>query len=561
MAFLRTFYFRQAVFAAAHAVCVLLGLAPFEIWPLSFAATFFVFQAAHEQTDVSLRKVLVSGCLFALALTTITFVWIIATIHRYTGEGVLLTAALSLVYALLFQTKPLLFFILYRLIFRRREMGAITGLAVAAALALSDAIAPELFVWSWGNTLTGEPHLRQAAALGSVYLVSFIACLGGWTAFRFSTLLRGQTISARGHLLLPEVVSLIIFFVLGLVLRHGYTGVETAPPVNALIVQTNIGAAPEAKRGDAAFATDAINRLFNQSAEGMLAHSRAQLIIWPEASMPFHAAEKTAANAPIYSSSLDGVLEYLSRATGAAVIYQNMSYRGTELFSEMTARPAAEAGYLKRRLVPWGEYLPLEKNWRTLRKIFPDAGNFHAGEEGLEFTVRLANEGRAVSPAQLAADSPLFGDAAAVDKRYPPAERPRRLSIKPLLCYEALFPSDGRTREADLIVNLSSDAWFGDGIEGHQHAGAAALRAVENGIPLVRAAMSGVSYVVDNRGDQIGHATGQARSETLYVEIPLTKRKTLFARFGIAVFYLVMFCFIWPYAAQRFRFFGIRENK
>jgi apolipoprotein N-acyltransferase len=561
LVFIRNFYVRQSVFAALHAGCVLLGLSPFDIWPLAFAGVFFIFLAAHEQADKNLRQIIFSGLVFALALATIPFGWIIGTIHRYTGENIVLTFSLTIFYAVLFQTKAFFFFVARRSFFRREWSGVTAGLTLAAVLAVIDALNPELFVWAWGNTLSGEPHLRQWAAVCSVYGVSFIACFGGWILFKVLILPKMKGFSGLAKDVFPELVILLIFFIVGALLRY-MPVTENGARLNALIVQTNIGAAPEAKRSDAAFAADAINRLFNQSIEGLIMHPQSEIILWPEASMPFHAAEKTEANKAIYSATFDGVLEYLSRISGAPVLYQGMRYEKGNLYSEMAARPQGEARYFKRRLVPWGEYLPFETFIPSLRKIFPDAGKFSTGDTGNEFSVRLAaTAGRLPARERLAADLAILADPREIQRRYPSPERGRVLTVKPLLCYEALFPSDARTRDADVIVNLSSDAWFGDGVEGHQHAGAASLRAVENGIPMLRGAMSGVSYAVDYRGDAIGRVTGQGRAEILAAEVPLTKRKTPFSRFGMTAFYLLMFAAIWPYAVQKFRFFRIRENR
>lgn len=558
---LRSYWFRQAALALGHAVCVLLGLSPFDIWPLSFVAVFFLLVAAKEQHGRPWRDLVLPGIFFALALACIPFGWIIFTIHRYTGENALLTGGLTILYALLFQIKVLFFFLISRVFFGQAKAVLSTGAAMAAAVALVDALSPELFVWCWGNTLAGEGHLRQWAAIGSVYGVSFIAAFGGWILFRLLVSENGEKIVTRFKRIVPEFLILGVLIVVGVLLRY-FPDAANAAKLSTLVIQTNIGAAPEARRGDAAFATDAINRLFNQSAEGLLLHDDATLVVWPEAAMPFHSASRTAENAGLYSASLDGVLEYLARAGGVTVLYQDMAIESGKLRSRLTARPAPANSYFKRRLVPWGEYLPLEKLLPRMRKIFPDAGRFVAASEGNEFTLNLAeSRARFPSSAELVADIAILGNPPEIERRYSSPEKPRKLTVKPLLCYEALFPADSRVGSAELIVNLSSDAWFGDGVEGWQHAGAAALRAVENGVPMLRAAMSGVSYVVDNRGDFIGRVTGQGRPETLYNEIPLVKRFTLFQKFGMGIFYLLMAAALLPYALKRFTALRTREDK
>lgn len=178
----RYFWLEQSVWAALHAVCVLFALAPFGVWPLAFFAAFAVFMAAKRLQGESLVRLVATGGLFAGAVTFITFGWIVATIHRYTGQSVGVTALLSLAYAGLCQTKFLVFFVVCRYAFRKMSFSLIEALALSAALALCDALMPELFPWSWGNALAAQEYFRQWASIGSVYLVSF------WTAFGGSAL-------------------------------------------------------------------------------------------------------------------------------------------------------------------------------------------------------------------------------------------------------------------------------------------------------------------------------------------------------------------------------------
>lgn len=541
------FWFRQALFALLHAAALLLGFGPFNIWPLAFVATFALIRAADEQADFPLPKVFSAGGLFAFGLTTVTFGWIIGTIHRYTGSHWYWTLLLSLAYALLFQAKPLLYFLARRFLLKG-DANWRTGLAVAALIATIDALAPELFPWCWGNALSDEPHFRSLAALGSVYLVSFAAAYGGWLiSFAFRRPARRR--------LLAATAPFVVIFLVGVVFRY-LPGQVKGEPIRVAAIQTNIGAAPEVKRGDASFATEAVNRLFRQSLEAFVIHGQLDLVLWGEASMPFHASLKRG-NEAIYSPTFDGVLEYVSRVTGATVVYQDMTYDDGRLFSRLATRPLAGEVYLKRRLVPWGEYLPLENYFPSLRRLFADAGRFNPGNQMPELAV--TSRGRHdefFSRERLAADILLIDHPEKIAEKYPWGAPRRSLKIKPILCYEGLYPSDALTRDADLLVNLASDAWFGDGIEGWQHGGAASLRAVENGIPMARAAMSGVTYAVDAQGDFIGQPTGQGREQVFHAEIPLSRRGTPFSWGGMALFYGLMLVAVLPFIA-----FRIRENR
>lgn len=549
----RNFWLGQAAWAITHAVCLLLALSPFNIWPLAFVATFAVFMAAKSLQSERVGRVLATGALFAAAVTFITFGWIVATVHRYTGQNVVVTALLSVAYALLCQLKIVLFFIAGRYIFGKLRFDFIGSLALSAVLAVCDALVPELFPWSWGNAVAAAQYLRQWASVGSVYLLSFLAAWGGCVLAAVFSAEKSIPWKQRIWAAKTQAAALLLAFAAGAVFY--YWPISERGTLGVVAVQTNIGAAPEAKRSDADFAADAINRLFNQSLEGLILHGRANLILWGEASMPFHASASDAENRGIYSPTFDAVPEYLHRISGAAVLYQDLHYRKKNLHARLAARPAPvmePSEYLKRRLVPWGEYLPFENLVPPMRRAFPEAGKLVPGNTGNELSVRFANmPAFRVNQEQLKGDLQLMSSPEKIRSRYPLPQYNGQVTIKPLLCYEALFPADSRVEDARLIVNLASDAWFGDGVEGEQHAGAVALRAVENGVPMLRAAMSGISFMVDARGEDLVQRSGQARPAILHADIPLQARKTLFARFGMAAFYALMAALVWPYALDR----------
>ena len=129
------------------------------------------------------------------------------------------------------------------------------------------------------------------------------------------------------------------------------------------------------------------------------------------------------------------------------------------------------ATYDKYRLVPFGEFLPLEPLMTRL---------------GIKKLVRVG-DGFSIGP------------------------RPRPVAVgpiilQPLICYEVLFPGFTREgaaasgRRAQLIVNLSNDAWFGSTSGPLQHLNLASYRAIEEGLPMVRATPTGVSAIIDAHG-------------------------------------------------------------
>jgi len=123
-----------------------------------------------------------------------------------------------------------------------------------------------------------------------------------------------------------------------------------------------------------------------------------------------------------------------------------------------------------------------------------------------------------------------------------PGPGPRTLHVPglppvgPLICYEAIFPTQV-VDEADRpawMVNITNDAWFGNSTGPRQHLAAARMRAVEEGLPLLRAANTGISAAFDPRGHELARL-GMDRAGVLVVDLPPALPATLFARLGLRI--------------------------
>ena len=103
--------------------------------------------------------------------------------------------------------------------------------------------------------------------------------------------------------------------------------------------------------------------------------------------------------------------------------------------------------------------------------------------------------------------------------------------MQPLICYEALFPglADWRERSA-WILNVSNDAWFGSW-GSPQFLAQARLRAIEEGLPVVRATPTGISAIIDADG-RVVESLAQGKAGRIDAFLPMAKAPTLFARYG-----------------------------
>ena len=169
--------------------------------------------------------------------------------------------------------------------------------------------------------------------------------------------------------------------------------------------------------------------------------------------------------------------------------------------------------YDKHHLVPFGEYMP--------------AGDL-ATKVGFRSLVHMPDDFSAGPPSR-----PItpFGVPA----------------VQVLICYEALFPGVTRAgaaragRRPEWILNVSNDAWFGDGSGPLQHLNIASYRAIEEGLPIVRATPTGVSAVIDAYGRIVpGDRLGLGRLGVIDAPLPPAAEKTVFSRIGDNPFWVLL---------------------
>ncbi|MEU5400831.1 apolipoprotein N-acyltransferase [Streptomyces sp. NPDC005963] len=237
-----------------------------------------------------------------------------------------------------------------------------------------------------------------------------------------------------------------------------------------------------------------------------LVGQRLDLVVWGESSVGADLRERP---------DLTARLAALSRAVGAEVLV-NVDARRTDggggggiYKSSVLVGPAGLTGdrYDKMRLVPFGEYVPAREllGWAT------SVGRA-AGEDRVRGTRAVVME--------------VAGGGT-------PARSGTR--IGPLVCFESAFPDMSRrlTRDgARLLVAQSSTSSFQGSWAPEQHASLAALRAAENGRPMVHATLTGVSAVFGADGARVGRQLPTGTSAAAVYEVPLARGTTGFVRFG-----------------------------
>jgi apolipoprotein N-acyltransferase len=268
------------------------------------------------------------------------------------------------------------------------------------------------------------------------------------------------------------------------------------PNVTVVIAQGNI---PQGEKWDRAIALETFNRYLDLTRQGVARAGRDHpvVVVWPETASPFLLDEDINARTAIAEA-----------AGGATVLAGTVRFdaaqRPRNSLLPVLADGVAGSVYDKWHLVPFGEYQP---DWLPLPIQIVPGGGFMRGAGPL--TLRLPG--------------------------LPP--------VGALICYEAIFPAE-IVRSGDRpewLVNITNDAWFGNSSGPRQHLAAARLRAVEEGLPLVRAANTGISAVFD----AFGHGTarlGIGVRGVLVAPLPAARPAPPFARFGLLVPGLLAAC-------------------
>jgi apolipoprotein N-acyltransferase len=257
-------------------------------------------------------------------------------------------------------------------------------------------------------------------------------------------------------------------------------------PLHVVLVQGNV---PQGQKWDPALRDDVFERYLRLTDEGVRAAGPGPgVVVWPETASPF-LLDAGARGAIAAASHGEPVLV-------GAVRFDEADRPRNTLFA-VSGTASIAALYDKWHLVPFGEYQP---SWAQVGIQLVPGGGFASGP-GPE-TLRVPG--------------------------VPP--------VGPLICYEAIFPGQvvNQADRPDWLVNVTNDAWFGTSAGPRQHLAAARLRAVEEGLPLLRAANTGITVAFDSRGHEITRI-GMEQTGFRTVTLPGPLPRTVFARFGLIV--------------------------
>jgi len=498
--------FKQGLLCGLTTAVLLFAAMPgyLEWWPLLFVA-LVPFLAGLLYLPP--RRAALIGLISGFVYHVLTLHWIVVVLGRYGGlplpvsiGAMLLLAAYMGLYTGLFGF--LVSFLAGRWWHRERSIAALVWVAPVLWIGIEylRSILFTGFPWlDLGYGLYRKPILMQAADLGGHYLVGFALVLAN--SFVVGIVDR-QRSAVRWNLRGERRVLLLAGCVLIFLFGYSFVRFRVLPPLyrhglraGVAVVQGNIRQdekwSPEKKQETVA--------IYERLSHTALASQTTELLVWPETALPFYPQQDPLVRKVQAFIRQENV--YL--LTGAPTYRRNggPDDQTMQFFnSALLFAPDGQVvdSYAKQHLVPFGEYVPLKKMLFFLAPLVENSGDFSPG----------------------ASARPLvLGD---------------QLRLGVLICFESIFPDIARSEVragANLLVNLTNDAWYGRTSAPYQSLAMSVFRAVENKRSLLRAANTGISALVEP-GGRIIASTAIFTPAVLRGEVPVLELQTVFMRGG-----------------------------
>jgi apolipoprotein N-acyltransferase len=336
-----------------------------------------------------------------------------------------------------------------------------------------------------GNAMVTLLPIAQLASAGGVYALSlFVALVNAGFATVIVSSGRRRTAALAATVLLIAATALWGGARLG-----ANTLVEGGTPVKVGLVQANIA---QVDKWNGAKAGQIVERYLEMTRKAVA--EGAEFVLWPESATPFYFDEEPVGQA-IVRNLVDSTSVPLLFGTdeierGPPNQYFNSAFM-------LDSGGATAAVYRKMHLVPFGEYVPFKDLLFFVKPLVEAVSDF--------------------SPGQQVTMLPINGHMAST-----------------AICYEVTYPSlmrEGVRQGSELLTTITNDAWYGESSAPYQHFEMAAMRAIEQGRYLVRAANTGITGIVDPYGRVLAR-TALGQTTVVVGEARFVQARTLYATMG-----------------------------
>ena len=461
-----------------------LSLAPFALWPIAIASMAVLFIALQNQTAGQAFK---RAAIYGFGLFGAGASWIYVSIYNFGGASMLFAIVSTILFCLLLAIVFALPFICSAWI-PQSPPSQLLGL-------------PTLWLvseWLRGWILTGFPWLYVGyshsdtwlngwAPIGGVLLLSYISALAAAVLAQLLQRRTSISIILSGGLV-------IVVFMGGYDLQKLNWTQPTSEQLSVALVQPNIN---QHDKWLPSRREQILKGLLTQTES----HWDADIIIWPEAAIPLYSSQSAD-----YLKALDkrGKLNQTALITGIPTDTTTGRYHNS-----MLSLGDSSGQYDKTRLVPFGEYIPMESLVRGLNSF-------------LNLPMSSYSLGAKNQPSLIA----------------------KGHKISTSICYEIAYPDlvANNSRNTSMMLTVSNDAWFGESVAPQQHMQIARMRAIENAKPLMRGTNNGITALVDHKG-KIYRQLEQFTSGVLTGQVAPRTGETPFSRWAswpIVIFSLLI---------------------
>ncbi|MFB1486786.1 MULTISPECIES: apolipoprotein N-acyltransferase [unclassified Thiocapsa] len=472
----------SAVLACASGAVMVLGFAPFGWYPFVLIGLLGFLAALN---GASPRIGFLRGWLFGVGLMGFGVFWIRISLNEFGNMDAWVAHLMTGV----FVSTMALFYGFLGWLVRRLDRGPAWRVPLL--------LFPGLYLlveWLRGWLFTGFPWLSLGytqidgplggfAPILGVYGVGLLILLSAgllWGLLRWS----GRW-SGRGRIV--AAAALVLIWGGGMLLKQVSWTAPSGPSFRAVVVQASI---PQAMKWDPDQLVSTMEIYWDLTERNL----GADLVVWPETAIPdFLHHVRDVLIEPMAARARDEGTEIV---LGIPVLETDTGRH----FNALLSLGSREDLYAKRHLVPFGEFMPFKAWLGPLVDLF-------------EVPMSDFSRGSAERPL-LAVGDRLAGVS---------------------ICYEDAFPAEVSQAlpEAEFLINVSNDAWFGDSLAPHQHLEMARMRALENGRYLLRATNTGISAIIDQRGRVLGTVPSFERGDFATQVRPFAGA-TPYVRFGNA---------------------------
>ena len=452
-----------------------LGFAPFDYWPLTILSISLALYLVSEKVE---NNTFLLGLFYGIGQWGFGISWVYVSIHYHGNQGIFSSFLITSAFVFFLSLYTGLTFYLIKK-FRTSNKNLNYLLLFPVIWVTVEIIRSYLF--------TGFPWLIVGASLAGTSVGGWIPILGTYGATILAVMISGCLVlffrNKKKMHWSPALIIVIILLSSFTLNKINWTE-HTGEALNVALVQGNIS--QEIK-----WHPTQKEESFNIYTELSEPFWLSDLIIWPETAI-----------ASKYHRTNNFIRKINKKRQGPSAFFmtgivKENTNSGT-YFNSILLIDNKHRFYNKHHLVPFGEYLPLRKIlYHPLRIFNIPISNFSSGK---------------YDEKNLQTSKGNFG-----------------MSI----CYEDAYGNEVRRSmpDANILINVSNDAWFGNSMAPHQHLQIARMRAIENGRYFLRATNNGISAIIDNRGKIISRSP-QFEKHVLNVNVALFTGATPYSKYG-----------------------------